>query len=125
MESNPDYVTHDGPVLDTAVIDGLRELGGDEDPGLVLELIEMFLDDAPSRLSEMMKGLEVGDLELMTRSVHTLKSSAANMGAMLLSSICKEMEAAAREQDVARYAAMTEACRQAYDRSASALREVS
>jgi len=124
MESNPDDVPCERPVLDTAVIEGLRELGGDDDPGLVLELIEMFLDDAPSRLSEMMQGLEAGDLELMTRSAHTLKSSAANMGAMLLSSICKELEAAARAQDVARYAAMTEACQEIYDRSEKALREI-
>lgn len=124
MESTPDDATFDGPTLDLDVIEGLRELGGDDDPGLVMELIEMFLDDAPERLAEMTQGVDTGDLEMMVRSAHTLKSAAANMGAMLLSHICTEMEAAARDKDAKRYRGMTEACRDAYDDSARALREI-
>ena len=125
MESSPDETTFEGPTLDLEVIEGLRELGGDDEPGLVLELIEMFLDDAPERLAEMTQGVDTGDLEMMVRSAHTLKSSAANMGAMLLSQICNAMEVAARDEDARRFRSMTEACRTAYDASARALRQVS
>ncbi len=112
-------------LLDAEVIESLRELGGDDDPGLVQELIEMFLEDAPQRLDEMLQGLESGDYDLMQRSAHTLKSSAANMGAMVLSQVCKRMEAAAREQNKDSYEGMVEACREAYASSEEAMRNVS
>jgi HPt (histidine-containing phosphotransfer) domain-containing protein len=112
-------------LLDNAVIDGLRELGGDDDPGLVLELVEIFVDDAPKRIEEMLQGLESGDFTLMQRSAHTLKSSAANMGAMVLSQVCRRMEAAARSEDKPAYEGMVEACREVYARSESALRSIS
>ena len=40
----------------------------------------------------MIKGLEIEDQELFTRSAHTLKSSSANVGAMNLSEMSKELE---------------------------------
>lgn len=111
-------------VLDSAVIDGLKELGGDDDPGLVLELVEMFLDDAPKRLEEMSQGLDSGDFQLMQRAAHTLKSSAANMGAMVLSHVAKQMEQAARGEDREGYEGMVEACREAYGASEQALKGI-
>lgn len=95
--------THDnesGGVLDMQVIQGLRELGGDDDPGLVLELIEMFLLDAPTRMKEIETSLANGDIKTLERAAHTLKSSCANIGAVKLSGICKEMEARARQKSV-------------------------
>jgi len=113
------------PVIDMDVIDGLRELGGEEDPGLVLELIEMFLDDAPKRIEEMTRGLECGDLDLMSRAAHTLKSASANMGAVLLSQICKVMEDAARKSDADSYRDMAPTVQSAYSDFEKALRGIS
>jgi HPt (histidine-containing phosphotransfer) domain-containing protein len=86
-------------VLDASVIQGLRELGGDEDPGLLLELVELYLSDAPQRMAEIEQALASGDWKLLERAAHTLKSASANIGALGLSSICKELEAKARTRD--------------------------
>ena len=113
--STPDQnPTFDPQVLDTEVIEGLRELGGEEDPGLLLELVEMFLDDAPNRLREMEESLSSGDLDTMRRAAHTLKSSSANMGAVLLCQICKDMEQAARDENQDSYREMAAQCLDAY-----------
>ena len=88
-------------VLDLAVIDGLRELGGEEDPGLLSELIELFLSDAPQRLQELEAALEDGDLERLSRAAHTLKSSSANLGAVAFRRLCEELERSARQGDEA------------------------
>jgi HPt (histidine-containing phosphotransfer) domain-containing protein len=85
-------------VLDMQVIQGLRELGGDDDPGLVLELIAMFLEDAPKRMDEISTALSTGDIKLLERAAHTLKSSSANIGAARLSAHCKTMEELARNK---------------------------
>jgi HPt (histidine-containing phosphotransfer) domain-containing protein len=87
-----------GDVLDMRILTELRELGGEEDPGLIAELIDIFLSDAPQRLQDISKGLATGDLQIVERAAHTLKSSSANIGAIGLSRICREMEQIAREK---------------------------
>jgi HPt (histidine-containing phosphotransfer) domain-containing protein len=85
-------------VLDERILNDLRDLGGQDDPGLLAELIDIFLQDAPQRMAEIMNGLKAGDLKGVERAAHTLKSSSANIGALGLSSMCKRMEEIARER---------------------------
>jgi two-component system sensor histidine kinase/response regulator len=106
-----------GSVLDLRVLDELRELGGTEDPGLIAELIEIFLTDAPQRLQEISTALSTGDLKIVERAAHTLKSSSANIGATRLSKLCKEMEEVARAQRLDAIAPL-------YTRSNEAMKEV-
>ncbi len=121
-EGTPSF---DPAILDPTVIEGLRELGGEDDPGLLMELVEMFLDDAPNRIKEIEQSMAEGDLDTMRRAAHTLKSSAANMGSIVLSNICAEMEAAARLEDCSKYAAMTPSCVEAFTDFEKALRQLS
>lgn len=111
-------------LIDMSVLEDLRALGGCEDPGLLQELIELFLDDAPRRLDEMKLGLCEGDYSLMQRSAHTLKSSSANLGAARLSEICRTLEFAARDEDKATYEALIEGCFSVYVESERKLREI-
>jgi HPt (histidine-containing phosphotransfer) domain-containing protein len=85
----------------------------------------MFLDDSPKRLKEMEESLVTGDLEIMRRAAHTLKSSSANMGAVLLSQICKDMEEAARNENQDSYRSMSGRCQDAYSEFEDALRLLS
>jgi HPt (histidine-containing phosphotransfer) domain-containing protein len=98
-------------------LDELRELGGTDDPGLIAELIEIFLIDAPLRLQEISQALDRGDLKIVERAAHTLKSSSANIGATGLSKLCTEMEQVAREQRLDAIAPL-------FTRSKEAMREV-
>jgi HPt (histidine-containing phosphotransfer) domain-containing protein len=94
-DSNPNQIDH---VLDERILKELRDLGGEDDPGLLAELIDIFLQDAPQRMSEISNGLKCGDLKIVERAAHTLKSSSANIGALGLSSVCRQMEQIARER---------------------------
>jgi HPt (histidine-containing phosphotransfer) domain-containing protein len=85
--------------LDPGVIEGLRELGGAEDPGLLVELIDLYLGDAPQRMAEIEQSLANGDWKLLERAAHTLKSASANIGALGLSELCKQLECQARKRD--------------------------
>lgn len=89
---------NDKGAIDMRVIADLRELGGDDDPGLLAELIELFLSDAPARIRELETGLASGEIKLVERAAHTLKSSSANIGALNLSALCKRIEELARNQ---------------------------
>jgi hypothetical protein len=96
---NPDS-THaprgDERAIDPETIQGLRELGGDDEPELLTELIQIFLEDAPQRMKDITEGLAHGDLSRVERGAHTLKSSSANIGALGLSDLCGRIVACAR-----------------------------
>lgn len=84
-------------VLDLDVLEALRELGGPEDPSLLDELIDLFLDDAPKQIEGVESALAGRDIEGVERAAHTLKSSSANLGALGLSELCFDLERLGRE----------------------------
>ncbi len=78
-------------VLDPAALENLREMvGGDTE--FVAELITTFLDEAPQMLADMRQGLESGDVVVLRRSAHSLKSNSAEFGAHTLYTLCQEIE---------------------------------
>ena len=87
-------------ILDLHVIEALRELGGEEEPELFQELVQMFLDDTPSRLEGLLSALEAGDATGLERTAHALKSSCGNLGAKRLAKLCFEIESAGRAGDI-------------------------
>ena len=111
-------------VLDMEVIQSLRELGGDDDPGLVVELIDLFLSDAPIRMSEVDQGFDNQNFELLERAAHTLKSSSANIGARGLSEICFEIEKKARENCADGLQPLVEASRRTFAQVETAMQEI-
>ncbi|HYH32362.1 MAG TPA: response regulator [Pseudonocardia sp.] len=98
-------------VAPAAVAEGLRarllDLVGD--PAAVDELIDEFLADSPRLIDEMAAAVERGDAELLRRSAHSLKSTAAAMGADPLAELCRAIE-----QDDASGRAAVEEVRSAY-----------
>ena len=96
MNDPHDPTRNDLEILDMRVIASLKELGGEEDPGLVLELVGMFLQDAPLRMKEIETSLANGDILTLERAAHTLKSSSANIGALGLSELCRRIVESAR-----------------------------
>ena len=82
--------------LDPEVLAVLRELGDDE---LLKELVEMFLDDASTRLAALRGALDGGDAGSVEREAHTLKGSSGNMGAKKMAAICAELQEAGASGD--------------------------
>jgi signal transduction histidine kinase/DNA-binding response OmpR family regulator len=89
-------------ILDRDVLESLRELGGEDDPEMFLELVELFLDDTPPRIAALERALDAGDAEAVEQAAHALKSSCANLGATKLSSLLREIEYAGKENDLDR-----------------------
>lgn len=83
-------------VLDEEVICSLLELGGDDDPDFVRDLVGDFLKDVPPRLVVIAAAVSSGDHALAGREAHALKSAAGNVGAMSMSRVAAELERQAR-----------------------------
>ena len=87
-------------VLDPDVIATLKELGGDDEPELFVELVDLFIQDTCEQLAQASEALERGDSEEMRRRAHTLKSSCANVGAVNMSKLCFQIEQHALAQEL-------------------------
>lgn len=84
-------------ILDHSVVEALFELGGEDDPELLSDLVELFRTDASQRIAAMQKAVGETDWSTVEGMAHSLKSTAANLGAMAMSDLCRETEFAARE----------------------------
>ncbi|RLC67260.1 MAG: hypothetical protein DRI48_02770 [Chloroflexi bacterium] len=82
-------------VLDPAALKNLRQLAAG-DVGLLTQLIDTFLEDAPQLLAEIRRAVEDEDAPALHRAAHTLKSNSAEFGATALSDLCRELETMAQ-----------------------------
>jgi HPt (histidine-containing phosphotransfer) domain-containing protein len=79
--------------LDTAALARLRRFGGDK---LLGDMIALFIGAAPERLDAARRGAQVHDLNAIEMAMHSLKSSAAQLGAIRMQRLCAEGEQSAR-----------------------------
>ncbi|UKE79651.1 response regulator [Xanthomonas translucens pv. arrhenatheri] len=87
------------PVLDIAVLDELREVAGN---ATTAQIVELFLGDAPQLIQRMEQACAIPQLDPLRDAAHTLKSSAANVGALALSAAAARIEAGVRAQRLER-----------------------
>ena len=76
----------------------LERIGEDEE--LMNELIELFKEDYPEKIVDIQQGLESGDAESVRKSAHGLKGSAGNLSFNALSERAKNIELAAKSEDL-------------------------
>ena len=91
-------MTEDANVIDPQAQARLEEWGG---PKLLAQMLRLFLENAPIRLEQVRRGLAEGSLKDAERGVHSLKSSAANVGAVQVSRLAAQMESLAAGGDSA------------------------
>jgi HPt (histidine-containing phosphotransfer) domain-containing protein len=86
----------DSQIIDPQALERLREWGGDK---LAVQMVRLFLKNSGTRMDQIRVGVDGSDLEEAERGAHSLKSSAANIGAELLRTLATRMESAALEGD--------------------------
>ena len=79
--------------LDDVALQNLRDLGGDDFLG---EVIDAFLADAPEMLATLRRSLDEQSNEELRRAAHTLKSNGATLGAETFSELCRTLEQSAK-----------------------------
>lgn len=86
----------DDDVVDGAALERLLRIGGQP---FLLEMIELFLENAPQRLAAARVALDEGDDRGLYRAAHSLKSTAGNLGARRLQAASERLEAASMADD--------------------------
>jgi HPt (histidine-containing phosphotransfer) domain-containing protein len=69
----------------------LRRTVGD-DPAVLTELIDTFLEDAPHLLADLRHALEQSDAAAVRLTAHSLKSNGAEFSAQTFADLCKQLE---------------------------------
>ncbi len=86
----------DPSILDKVALRNIRELERNGASGMLARVVEMYRNSAPQLLSDIRKGVEEGDADRTRRAAHTMKSSSANLGAVVVVALCKRLEDEAR-----------------------------
>jgi HPt (histidine-containing phosphotransfer) domain-containing protein len=81
--------------VDETVLTRLSKMVGAD---VMQEIIDLFREHTPQRIEAAREGLRSGVLDEVTRAMHTLKSSAAMIGASRVEDIARRVEETATQQ---------------------------
>ena len=78
--------------LDETVLAALAEAQEEGEPDLIVELIDLYLDDAPQWTAAIRAAITEPDAIALKRAAHTLKGSSGSMGVRQVAEVCRLME---------------------------------
>ena len=84
------------PSVDPAALQALAELEQNESSDLLEELVDAYLSSSTQLSAQLRDSIAAGDAKSMSVAAHTLKSSSAQIGAMRLSALSKQIESLGR-----------------------------
>jgi HPt (histidine-containing phosphotransfer) domain-containing protein len=112
-----------GVTLDAKALENLRVMVGD-DASFLAELVHTFLEDAPRLLEDMRAAVAAGDAAALRLAAHSLKSNAAQFGAVEFAALCKEIEGLGKAGDAPGAVALVDTAVAAYPGVAAALQGI-
>ncbi len=80
--------------LDPSPLNTLRQIGGDT---LVNDVLRLFRDNAEQQIAKLTSALLARDSDAVREAAHSLKSAAANIGAVYLTELARKLENSARD----------------------------
>jgi HPt (histidine-containing phosphotransfer) domain-containing protein len=87
----------DSQIIDPQALDRLKDWGGDK---LANQMVRLFIKNSGTRMDQIRKGASEGDLREAERGAHSLKSSAANIGAEVVRAFATQVESASLDNDM-------------------------
>lgn len=78
--------------IDPEAINNLRTLNPDDDDAFLKDIIGIFLEDTPERITELKQSLKAYDQPKFTRAAHSIKGSASNLGARFVRAAAEKLE---------------------------------
>ncbi len=90
---------HPPPSFDEQALAKLLKIGG---PKFAGNMVDLFLDYAPTKLAEALAAEAKGDYPSVEDAVHPLKISASHVGAQAVRALAVEIEQLARAEERAR-----------------------
>lgn len=100
LAASPPPVTT-STAIDLQVLQAFRSILGEESAGVLGELIEIYLQEAPTQVKTLHEAAANQDFATLKLTAHTLKSSSATLGALTLAQMCRELESSPHDATIA------------------------
>lgn len=110
--------------INRATLEALREIDPTGSTDLQKEVLGMFVNTTAKSVAQLREAIAAGDGPAIGRTAHSLKSSAANVGAESLSIGYRELEKCGREERVDDARALIDSVMAEHERATAALREI-
>jgi CheY-like chemotaxis protein/HPt (histidine-containing phosphotransfer) domain-containing protein len=110
----------EGAAIDMNVVRDLMDLMGSD----FHDLIRVYLEDTPKNLSALERGARSNDIDALVAPAHSLKSTSANLGALLLADMAKRIEQGARSGDIGEPVLMVAQLQNEYQRASAQLKQM-
>jgi HPt (histidine-containing phosphotransfer) domain-containing protein len=85
-------ITNDA--VDLNVLNAFQQLQPDDGSDLIVELIDLYLQEASQRITEITEASAKGEWVTVNRAAHNLRGSSSNLGVRHTAEICGELERA-------------------------------
>ena len=108
-------------IINPDALERLEEWGGAD---LVDQMVRLFLQNSPERIEQIRSVTQPDPGEIPERGAHSLKSSAANVGAEKVRAIAAEMESAAGENNLDRVRELLPSLEEAYAEAVASLQTI-
>jgi PAS domain S-box-containing protein len=89
-----------GSIIDQAALAGIRALQRSGQPDIVVRVVMSYLDTSPDIVDRIRSAARSQSAAELRAAAHRLKSSSAQLGAMAVSSDCRELEQMGERQDL-------------------------
>ena len=111
------------PIVNQEAIENLRALSPGDGDVFLKEILVIFLEDTPLRITELHSSLASGNTELFMRAAHSLKGSSSNVGASEMRAAAEALEYHSRKQGLTGVTDLITQLESAYARARDAMRK--
>jgi len=85
------FITEDSPI-DYRYLDNIRSLQRDGGPDILGRVLHSYLCESPRTIEQLGTAVDADNREVIRAVAHRFKSGSANVGALRLAEICRELE---------------------------------
>ncbi len=107
--------------LDVKILNDIRSLQKEGAPDLLGKVIQTYMTESPGLLEKLSCAIQQQDSYVIFQTAHSLKSSSANIGAVILAELFKQLEAMAKAQSLGQAETVLATISREYDRVRTAL----
>jgi HPt (histidine-containing phosphotransfer) domain-containing protein len=90
IPSHRPFTANDDPLMEA--LNSFESAQMEGEPDIIVELIDLYLEDAARRVSAMQEAATQADEKAIKWAAHALRGSSAHLGARRIATLCQEIE---------------------------------
>jgi two-component system sensor histidine kinase/response regulator len=90
----------DEPAIDQAALNNIRQLQRPGKPDFLEKIVLLYMKDSPGLLNALRDAIDQDDAEQVRMHAHRFRSGSANLGALRLAELCKQLEEMGRNNEL-------------------------